>query len=49
MRKVFSAMYNMDKHKYLDPKFSKSLVPVMKFIQKRFGAVSNTSNISIIS
>ena len=34
MRKVFSAMYNMDKHKYLDPKFSQSPVPVMKFIQK---------------
>ena len=37
LRKLYKAMYSMDKQKYLEPKFSTSLYPLMKFLVKRFG------------
>lgn len=50
IRKIFNALHNMDKHKYLEPKFSQSLYPVMKFLQKRYpGNGSTMTNISMLS
>jgi len=37
VRKLYKAIYSMDKQKYLEPKFSTSLYPLLKFLVKRFG------------
>ena len=47
--KIYKALYNMDKQKYLEPKFSTSIYPVMKFLHKRFGFKGAHTNISKIS
>ncbi len=47
--KIYKALYNMDKQKYLEPKFSTSIYPVMKFLHKRFGFKGAETNISKLS
>lgn len=50
VRKIYNAIHNMDKHKYLEPKFSMSLYPVIKYLQKKYGGGGSTmSNISMLS
>lgn len=49
IRKIYNAIHNMDKQKYLEPKFSTSLYPVIKFLQKKFGPGSTITNISKFS
>ena len=46
VRKIYKAIYSMDKQKYLDPKFSTSLYPMMKFLVKRFGLGGALTEIS---
>ena len=50
VNKIFNALHSMDKQKYLEPKFSLSLHPIIKFIQKRKGAAGSVAtNISKLS
>ena len=44
--KIYKAIYNMDKQKYLEPKFSTSIYPVIKFLHKRYGLKGMFTNIS---
>ena len=45
-----NAIYNMDKNKYLEPKFSTSLYPVIKYLHKKYGTGGSTiSNLSMLS
>ena len=39
----------MDKNKYLEPKFSTSIYPIVKFLHKRYPAGSAITNISMLS
>lgn len=49
VRKIYNAMHNMDKQKYLEPKFSTSFLPIIKFLSKKIGPGSTQTNISILS
>ena len=46
VHKIFNALSSMDKQKYLEPKFSFSLYPIIKYIQKKKGTGSIATNIS---
>jgi hypothetical protein len=37
VRKIFNAVHSMDKNKYLEPRFSSSIYPLIKFLNKRYG------------
>ena len=49
VNKIFNALHNMDKQKYLEPKFSLSFYPIIKFIHKKKGTGSIATNISKLS
>jgi len=50
IKKIYSAIHNMEKQKYLEPKFSQAIIPLIKYLQKKHvGVGSAMTNISLIS
>jgi len=46
IKKIFKYLLELEKQKYCDPKFSKPLEPLVKFIKNRSTLDNNTQSIS---
>jgi len=49
IKKCFKILYRMEKYKYLEPKFSMHLYPLMRFLKDRYGFSASSTNTSFYS
>ena len=48
-KKIFKLIYNMEKGKYLEPKYAMTLFPLMKFLFEKYAKNTSSGSQSIFS